>query len=339
MNETTSLGVFVRRFLLEHLVTERNLARNTQRSYRDTLVLLLPWLTAQTSKAADQLVVSDLSAARVRQFLSYLEKERQCSIRTRNQRLAALHALARFIGMSSPEQIVWSGEVRAIPFKKAAQTQIAYLEKTEMDALLNAPDRQTAQGQRDYALLLFLYNSGARADEVAQLTIADLQIAAVPAKQTALVILHGKGAKTRRCPLWEQTVIVLRPLIAGRAATERVFLNRRSQPLTRFGIHTLVERYAKRLEETFPALREKHVSPHVIRHTTATHLLRAGVDINTIRAWLGHVSLKTTNVYAEVDLEMKAKALARCEVGTPADEPPAKRWKEDKDLMDFLRRL
>ena len=340
MTETTALGVFVRRFLLEHLITERNLARNTQRSYRDTLVLLLPWLAAQTRKAVEKLEVNDLSAARVREFLLYLEEERQCSIATRNQRLAALHALARFIGLANPEQIVWSGQIRAIPFKKAAQTQIAYLEKAEMDALLNAPDRQTTQGQRDYALMLFLYNSGARADEAAQLTIGDLQIAAVPARHTALVTLRGKGAKTRRCPLWEQTVAVLAPLIVGRAAAEHVFLNRRGQPITRFGIHTMVERYAQRLYSSMPMLKEKRVSPHVIRHTTATHLLRAGVDINTIRAWLGHVSLKTTNVYAEVDMEMKAKALSRCEVTTQAtDGPVNKPWKEDKDLMDFLRRM
>jgi site-specific recombinase XerD len=340
MTDTTPLGPFVRQFLLEHLITDLNLARNTQRSYRDTLVLLLPYLSTQTRKAADKLTINDLSAELVRKFLSHLEEERRCSITTRNQRLAAIHALARFIGLSSPEHVVWSGQIRAVPFKKAPQTQIAYLEKAEMDALLNAPDRQTAQGRRDYALLLFLYNSGARADEAAQLTIADLQIAAVPQRHSSLVTLRGKGNKSRRCPLWSQTVEALAPLIDGREKTEHVFLNRRGQPMTRFGIHTMVERYAQRLSQTMPSLNNKRVSPHVIRHTTATHLLRAGVDINTIRAWLGHVSLKTTNVYAEVDLEMKAKALAHCEVtsSTP-NKTTTKRWKDDEDLMAFLRTL
>lgn len=340
MTDTTPLGPFVRRFLLEHLITDLNLARNTQRSYRDTLVLLLPYLSAQTRKAADKLTIDDMSAELVRRFLLHLEEERRCGISTRNQRLAAIHALARFIGLSSPEHIVWSGQIRAIPFKKAAQAQIAYLEKAEMDALLNAPDRQTAQGRRDYALLLFLYNSGARADEAAQLTIADLQLAAVPKRHDSLVTLHGKGNKSRRCPLWSQTVEVLAPLIDGREKTERVFLNRRGQPMTRFGIHTMVERYAQRLLQSMPSLKNKRISPHVIRHTTATHLLRAGVDINTIRAWLGHVSLKTTNVYAEVDLEMKAKALAHCEVtSSTLNETTTQRWKDDKDLMAFLRTL
>src|SRR5262245_4250520 len=206
MNDAAPLGPFVRRFLLEHLVGDLNLSRNTQRSYRDTLVLLLPFLSAQIQKEADKLTVSDLSAELVRKFLSHLEEERRCSISTRNQRLAAIHALARFIGQSSPEHIDWSGQVRALPFKKTAQTQITYLEKAEMDALLNAPDRQTPQGRRDHALLLFLYNSGARADEAAQLTIADLQIASVPQRHPSLVTLHGKGNKLRRCPLWVQTV-------------------------------------------------------------------------------------------------------------------------------------
>jgi site-specific recombinase XerD len=337
MTDTTLLGPWVRRFLLEHLVTDLNLARNTQCSYRDTFVVLLPFLSAQAHKVADKLAVSDLSAELVRKFLLHLEAERRCSIKTRNQRLAAIHAFARFIGRSSPEHVAWSGQIRDVPFKKAAQTQIAYLEKAEMDALLDAPDRQTAQGRRDHALLLFLYNSGARADEAAQLTIADLQIAAVPQRHNSLVTLRGKGNKSRRCPLWAQTVEALAPLIDGRDKTERVFLNRRGQPMTRFGVHTMVERYVQRLLPSMPSLTNKHVSPHVIRHTTATHLLRAGVDINTIRAWLGHVSLNTTNVYAEVDLEMKAKALAHCEV-TP-NKSAAKRWKDDKDLMVFLRTL
>jgi integrase/recombinase XerD len=340
MTDTPPLGPFVRRFLLEHLITDLNLARNTQRSYRDTLVLLLPYLSAQTRKAADKLTINDMSAELVRKFLLHLEEKRRCSITTRNQRLAAIHALARFIGLSSPEHIVWSGQIRSVPFKKAPQTQIAYLEKAEIDALLNTPDCQTAQGRRDYALLLFLYNSGARADEAAQLTISDLQIAAVPQRHASLVTLRGKGNKSRRCPLWSQTVEALAPLTDGREKTERVFLNRRGQPMTRFGIHTMVERYAQRLSKFMPSLKTKHVSPHVIRHTTATHLLRAGVDINTIRAWLGHVSLKTTNVYAEVDLEMKAKALAHCEVtsSTP-NKTTTKRWKDDKDLLAFLRSL
>jgi site-specific recombinase XerD len=204
-----------------------------------------------------------------------------------------------------------------------------------MDALLGAPDQSTQQEYRDHALLLFLYNIGARADEAAQLKIGDLFFAH-SSQDHSLVQIRGKGNKLRRCPLWPQTMIELSSLVGSRPSTDHVFLNRCGQPITRFGVHTTVERYVQRILGQIPSLARKRVSPHTIRHTTATHLLRAGVDINTIRAWLGHVSLNTTNIYAEVDMEMKAKALATCEIrGTL----PLKHWKEDISLMQFLQAL
>jgi site-specific recombinase XerD len=336
MPDAALLGPWVRRFLLEHLVGERNLARTTQQSYRDTLRLLLPFTARSAHRPIDRLGVEDLSADRIRAFLQELEEERGCGIATRNQRLAAIHSLARFIGQHSPEHIRWCGEVRAIPVKKAPRPLVTYLEKKEMDALLAAPDGSTAQGPRDHSVLLFLYNTGARADEVAHVRIADLDLGQTPSRDPSSVLLRGKGNKLRRCPLWAKTVNELLSLVSGRAPSEHVFLNRRGQPLTRFGVHALVERYAAAVAETMPSLAGKRVGPHTIRHTTATHLLRAGVDINTIRAWLGHVSLSTTNIYAEVDLEMKAKALANCEIGGGGSQKP---WREDAGLMEFLRTL
>lgn len=336
MRDPSLLGPWVRRFLLEHMINERNLALNTQRSYRDTLRLLLPDVARRARKPIDRLAVTDLSADRLRQFLGDLEENRGCAVSTRNQRLAAVHALARFIGLHAPELVEWCGQVRAVPFKKAAKTLVTYLEKPEMDALLAAPDVQTTQGYRDHALLLFLYNVGARADEAAQVRIGDLSLPQVSGRDLAAVLIRGKGNKPRRCPLWGQTVSELASLVQGRDAKAHVFLNRCGRPITRFGIYALVERCAARAVRSVPSLAGKRVSPHTIRHTTATHLLRSGVDINTIRAWLGHVSLETTNVYAEVDLEMKAKALASCEVqGKKTCRP----WKKDKSLMEFLRTL
>jgi site-specific recombinase XerD len=330
------LAPWVRRFLLEHLVAERNLARNTQKSYRDTLQQLLPVVARQARRRIDQLRVEDLSADRVRAYLRDLEEQRGCGGATRNQRLAAIHSLAHFIGLHSPEHLHRSGQIRMIPFKKAARPLVSYLEKDEIDALLAAPDTGTPQGRRDHAVLLFLYNTGARADEVAHVRIADLDLGATPDRDPSAVLIHGKGNKSRRCPLWARTAHELLPLVGQRDAAEHVFLNRRGEPLTRFGIHALVERYAAIVAAKVPSVAKKRVSPHTIRHTTATHLLRAGVDINTIRAWLGHVLLTTTNVYAEVDLEMKAKALANCEV---KEEKPKKAWREDKGLMEFLKTL
>jgi site-specific recombinase XerD len=322
------LGPWVRRFLLEYLVKERNLAINTRNSYRDMLVLLLPYASSHLKKPVDRLTVDDLSPELIREYLNHLEQNRRCSATTRNQRLGGLHALARFIGENSPEHIEWCAQVRLIPFKKTAQLCITYLDKPEMDALLAAPDRCIPQGQRDYALLLFLYNSGARASEAAQLRIADIDWYA------QCVRIIGKGNKQRTCPLWPTTMEQLHQITAQRGPEQRVFLNRNGQPITRFGIHTLVERNALRAAAQAPSLGTKRVSPHVIRHTTATHLLRAGVDIDTIRAWLGHVSLNTTNIYAETDLETKARALATCapDVGGKKTKP----WRNQPDLMEFL---
>lgn len=338
MRNSALLGPWVRRFLMEHLVGERNLARNTQRSYRDTLRLLLPAIARRVRKPIDRLTVTDVSADRVRQFLGDLEEKRRCAISTRNQRLAAIHALARFIGLHAPELVEWCGQVRTVPFKKAPQALVTYLEKPEMDALLTAPDTMTAQGRRDHALLLFLYNAGARADEAAQVRISDLSLPQVPDRDLASVLIRGKGNKPRRCPLWAQTVRELTALIHDRGPSEYVFLNRCGRPITRFGIHTLVERSVVRASKKMPSLAKKRVSPHTLRHTTATHLLRSGVDINTIRAWLGHVSLTTTNIYAEVDLEMKARALGNCEVKVKGKKKITP-WKDDKGLMKFLQSL
>lgn len=322
---------WVRRFLLEHLVGERNLSRNTQASYRDALALLLPFAAKQLRRPIDRLAVKDFSAEVVRLFLAHVEKERHCSVTTRNHRLAAIHALARFIGAHSPEHLDWCAQLAAIPFKKATKGTLPYLDKPEMDALLSAPDRRSRQGDREHALLLFLYNSGARADETARLAVADLDLGPSPA-----VRIMGKGGKVRLCPLWASTASALAALIAGRAVQDRVFLNRRGHPITRFGIYVLVRRCAQRAARQAPSMSPKRVSPHVIRHTTAVHLLRAGVDINTIRAWLGHVSLDTTNIYAEVDLEMKAKALSVCEI---SDSRKARSWQGKPGLMAFLRDL
>jgi site-specific recombinase XerD len=332
MNNVNLIGPWVRRFLMENLIQERNLTRNTQESYRDMLILLLPFTGNKIKKQVDKLTIEDFTPTVIRSFLLYLEDERKCTVSTRNQRLAAIHALARFIGRRNPQYLDWCTEICAIPLKKTPKVLMCYLEKPEMDALLDAPDRNSKQGFRDYALMLFLYNTGARADETAQVTIADLTLNVTP----AAVRIVGKGGKIRRCPLWSLTSSVLCSLVRSRPSNEKVFLNRCKQPMTRFGIYAFIKRYVHKTSCKVPSLRKKQVSPHTVRHTTAVHLLRAGVDINTIRAWLGHVSLDTTHIYAEVDLELKAKALAHCEILTPVETK--KQW-HDRELMAFLRTL
>lgn len=331
MTDRTSLGHWIRRFLSEYAISERNLSPNTRASYRDMLVLLLPYVAKSKGASVDTLAVTDLSADMVRAFLAHLEDERQCSTATRNQRLATIHTLARFIGAHSPEHVEWCAQIRIVPIKKGVVTSVTYLERPEIDALLAAPEQSSSQGIRDRVLLLFLYNSGARVSEAASLRVGDIDWHA------RSVRIMGKGKKERRCPLWANTIEHLRHIAGQRSNDAHVFLNRRGEPITRYGIHTMVERYVAKLRATTPQLRGKRVSPHVIRHSTATHLLQAEVDINTIRAWLGHVSIDTTNIYAETDLTTKKRALATLDRGRTSKTSGG--WARKPDVMAFLRSL
>ena len=335
MTSANLLGSWVRRFLLEHVIAERNLSKNTQRSYRDTFSILLPWISIRSRHPIDRLCIADLSRDVLKDFLDHLEHERHCKIRTRNQRLAAIHAMARFVAEHSPEHVAWCATIRAVPFKRCHRPQLTYLEKPQMDALLAAPDRNTVLGRRDYTLLLFLYNSGARVSEASSLPINKLNL-----RPNAMshVEIFGKGGKTRRCPLWAATAAELLSLTRNRSSDEPVFVNRHGQAITRHGVHRLIKKYVRKAMAPCPSLANKCISPHTIRHTTATHLLRAGVDINTIRAWLGHVSIDTTNIYVEIDLERKAQMLEKTNAlhSNPVSKRP---WKDNPSLMAFLRSL
>ena len=321
-------GPWVRRFLIEYVIGERNYSCHTQHSYRDMFRLFLPFTAKRSHCTMDQLPLARIQPKMIRAFIQYLEDVRHCGPSTINQRLAALRAWADFVGTNRPEHLEWSRQIKTVHFKKHVPGPRNYLEKEEMEALLEAPDQQDGKGFRDYALLLFLYNTGARASEASCLKIGDLDLV------SPVATLHGKGRKVRQCPLWKVTATALRRLVGNGAVSQAVFVTRSGQPLTRYGIHTLVERHAHQAALKVPALRAKRVSPHTIRHATAMGLLRSGVDINTIRIWLGHVSLQTTHIYAESDLKMKAEALARCEA--PLLQPGKNRTAQ-KDLMGFLQ--
>ncbi len=265
MDSCNFIGKWIRRFLMEYLVGECNLSHNTQASYRDTLVLLLPFIAQRRKKSIEELCLNDVDADTVRSFLQYLEDVRNCCISTRNQRLAAIRSLAHFIAKRSPEHIAWSTELCSIPFKKGFNEVITYLEKNEMDALLESPSRKTSQGKRDYALLLFMYNTGARANEIAQVTISDLGLDDRP-----FVRILGKGNRERYCPLWSITVKMLRCFLNGRDSNDFVFLNRRKQPITRFGVYFLVERCATRASQKVPSLCRNKVTPHNSSYLSST---------------------------------------------------------------------
>ena len=330
MNDTDALlGPWLQRFLTHHVVTERNLSRNTCKSYRDCFKLLVPFACAQLGKLDYQLAVPDLSSELVRRFLDHVEDQRGCSVDTRNQRLTAIRAFARYVASHDPAHVAWRGHISAISSKKTTSKLVPWLTVNEMHALLDVPDRTTRHGRVEHAIMLFLYKTGARVSEATQLRVGDLQVGRRDGGH-ALVTLHGKGGKIRQCPLRPDIERVLVELVDGRTAGDAVFLNRRRQPFTRFGVYWVVERCAAQV----PALAEKKITPHVLRHTTACHMVFADIDINTVRAWLGHSSIDTTNIYAEINLRMKAEAMALCDVTEPASD---RSWKEDKDLMAFLK--
>ena len=292
------LGSWVKRFLMEYLPTERNLAVNTLKSYRDCLTLLLPFVAKRCGKPVERLAVEDLSTDRVTAFLGHLEQERGCAVQTRNQRLAAIRSFARYVSVRDVALVEWAGGIRAIPLKKTVRPRIAWLSTEDMNAMIAGPNRRTETGRVEHALLLFLYNTGARASEAAGLQVEDLHL---PERtgENARATIHGKGGKIGITPMWARTAKALAALSSDRPpGCGSVFWSRHRKPYTRHGIIELVERAAARV----PELEGRRITPHVLRHTCACHLLRSGVDINTIRAWLGHVSLATTNIYAEVDL-------------------------------------
>jgi site-specific recombinase XerD len=227
-------------------------------------------------------------------------------------------------------------QIAAIPVKRTSLPDTHYLEREEVTALFRSLPRQGRFALRDRTLLLFLYNTGARVQEVADLLVEHLDFAS-PAK----VRLHGKGDKWRVCPLWEETMKLLRQLLAEQHTLPNghVFCTVRNRPLTRFGIYKIVRRHAASWDTDSP--QPRRVSPHLFRHTAAVHLLESGVEVNVIRGWLGHVSLDTTNRYAELTLRAKAEALRACEVssGISAASRARTAWRDDKTLLEWLNSL
>lgn len=327
-----ALGSWIKRFLIEHLPTERNLAVNTVRSYRDCLTLLLPFAARRCGRPVERLQVEDLTADRVTAFLGHLERERGCSARTRNQRLSAIRSFARYVSMRDVALVEWAASIRDIPQKKAARRRIDWLSAEDMEAMIAATSRRSVSGLVERALLLFLYNTGARASEASGLRTEDLHI---PERtgENARATIHGKGGRVRVTPIWTRTAKALAALSADRPGHCRtVFWSRHRKPYTRHGISDLVKRAAARV----PELAGQRITPHVLRHTCACHLLRSGVDLNTIRAWLGHVSLETTNVYVEVDPRAKEEAM---KATSPPGAGDRRRWRTKKGLLEQLKAI
>lgn len=332
-----ALARALRGFFGDHLPRVRGVSPHTVRSYRDAFTLLLRFLAARCRRAVVDLDLSDMEPKQVLAFLRHLEVGRGNGASTRNARLAAVHAFARHTATSHPEYLELCQRLLAIPFKRARPRVVEYLEMEQLRALLEAPDTRTPVGRRDYTLLLAMFNTGARVQEILDVRPCDLQL-----ERPHHVRLRGKGRKERLCPLWAQTAKVLAALVHERRldpdSTEALFRNGRGNPLTRFGVRYLLRKYADHAKATVPTLRTKRVHPHTLRHTTAVHLLQAGVDLVTISHWLGHASVETTNRYAAVDLEMKRAAIAKAHPGAGLGETAAT-WRKDATILDWLEAL
>jgi site-specific recombinase XerD len=328
------LGPFVQSFFLDALITMKGLRQSSVRSYRDAIRLFLRFVASDAHRKITRLTLADLTFERVLSFLRHLDQVRHNHTRTRNQRLAVLHTFFEYTAVREPEMLAVSERVAAIPAKRTSPPETKFLERDEIAALFESMPSRGRHAARDRALLLFLYNTGARVQEAVDLRTRDLDLG-----PTARARLHGKGDKWRTCPLWAETVRQLRALLDGPsqpAPDASVFASRRGQPLTRFGVYKIVRRHTRRFED-----RLGRIGPHVFRHTTAVHLLEAGVEVNVIRGWLGHVSLDTTNRYAEINVRAKEAALRICEPpsGTSEAFPRAPVWRNDEALLSWLGSL
>ena len=335
--QPNSLARSLRRFFAEHMPLARGLSPHTVLSYRDAFALLLRFLAARRGRSVVDLDLSDVDPDGVIAFLDDLETERENCAATRNARLAAIHAFARFVAAQHPEHLELCQRLLAVPFKRARLRVVDYLEQDEVGAMLGATDGTTADGRRDRALLLVMLNTGGRVQEVLDIRPRDLQLV-----RPLQVRICGKGRKERICPLFPRTAEILRALLAetGLDATspEPLFRNRRGMPLTRFGVRYLVRKYAALAQPVAPGLAHKRVHPHTMRHSSAVHLLQSGVDMVSISHWLGHASVETTNRYAVVDLETKRAALAKA--GPLVDVDPAlAAWRSDASILAWLEAL
>lgn len=327
-----SIATFIKRLFSHYLPVQKGLSANTIATYCDAIKLLLCYASDTLRKSVDGLFVEDITETVVLNFLDDLEQTRHCCPATRNLRLAAIRNLFAFIAREEPILIAQCQQIRAIPKKRCKHKVVHYMEENEMQSVLAGIDINSRTGVRDKALLQLLYNTGARVSEIVHLKLDDMQLGDTPQ-----IKLLGKGQKERICPIWPETANALKQYLQSRksvsSGVENVFLNANGSAITRFGIRYITRKLGAQAQG--PNTTAKPLNPHVLRHTAAMHLLRAGNDINMIKFWLGHASINTTHMYVEIDMEMKRKMIEKA--GTPqvSDETP---WLQP-DILKWLGNL
>jgi site-specific recombinase XerD len=328
-----SFAALVQTYFAEYLTQQRALSAQTIAAYRDGFVLFLDFAEARLGKSPAAMALADITPELIMAFLDHLERQRHNAVRSRNARLAALRSFLKFAAHRDVASLQVIERALGVPVKRFERPMFGYLSREEMLAVIGRPD-ESWLGQRDHALFLLMYNTGARVSEIVGLKVGDVVLDAA----AACVHLHGKGRKQRSVPLWHSTVKAVRAWVRFNhqfTAASPLLPSRDGRAMTRSNVTKRLLLAVRTASEHHPRLTQQRVSPHTIRHTTAMHLLQAGVDISVIALWLGHESPATTHHYVEADLTMKERALARLH------EPDVKiqRYRAPDSLIDFLKTL
>ena len=333
----TDFSVHMTGFLTHHLAAQRNLSPNTVRAYRDAFTLLLRFCRDQRGIALERLSLKHIDVPLVEAFLDHLEGDRQASVRTLNHRLAALHSFFRYVQSEVPDHLLQCQRILAMPLRRQRRAIVGYLSKEDLARLLAQPDLRRRAGRRDAVLLSVLYDTGARVQELIDLTAGDVRL-----EPPAQVRLFGKGRKMRAVPLMAATSRILGDhlresgLQRPEKSEEPVFQNRQGGRLSRWGVRYVLDKHVRAARDADPGFTQP-VSPHTLRHTKGMHLLQAGVSLEIVRDFLGHENVTTTQIYARANLEMKRKALAK--VADPDGFPEVPSWQRDRNLLDWLHSL
>jgi len=333
----TDFAIRLTNFLGEYLSAQKNVSPNTIKAYRDVFKLLLRYCRYHLSISPENLTLDVLNVQLILNFLNYIENEGNCSIRTRNHRLSALHAFFRYVQTEEPSRIAQCQEILAIPLKRYKRPIVHYLTTFELAEILDKPNLATMWGRRDATLLSLLYDTGARVQE-----LVDLTIRAIRLNPPAQICLTGKGRKDRVVPLMSGTVDLLAQYISehrldcSECIDSPLFFNRRGEHLSRFGVRYILKKYTTNASKTKPGL-SKNISPHTMRHSKAMHLLQAGNPATVIQSILGHADIRSTDIYAKADMKMKRHALQKAAEMAPSVRLPS--WRDNKGLMEWLSSL
>jgi integrase/recombinase XerD len=334
----TNFAYHLTTYLSKYLPGKVGISRNTILSYRDTFSLLLRFCSEDKAMRIEKITLNTLTKDLIDEFLTWLETQRGCTVSTRNQRLSAIHSFFRYLQLEESSHIFICQQILAIPIKRTARRAIHYLTLDAIKTILKAPDTTCVKGRRDLVLLSLMYDTGARVQEIADLAVADIRL-----ENPATIKLTGKGNRSRLVPLMTPTANLLVQYLSEHDLKHtqygscHVFRNRSQAKLTRAGITYILNKYVEAARTLNPELIPKNVSPHCFRHSKAMHLLQFGVNLVYIRDFLGHATIKTTEMYARADSLMKRQALEKAYQITSPSKMPV--WQQNQTLLRWLKEL